>query len=99
MDKVRVTVDADLQDLVPGFLANRERDVQRIDAALAAGDFDAVRLIGHGMKGSGGGYGFDTITDIGARIERAATVRDAMAIRTANSELLVYLQRLEVTYG
>ncbi len=99
MDKLTVTVDADIQDLVPGFLANRHRDMTRIADALAAGDFDAIRLIGHSMKGAGGGYGFDAITDIGARIEQAGIARDATAIESAKKDLASYLQRVEVVYS
>ncbi|MGQ0658052.1 MAG: Hpt domain-containing protein [Chromatiales bacterium] len=92
-------VDRDLEDLVPGFLANRERDVGRIDTALATGDFDTIRMIGHSMKGAGGGYGFDAITDIGARIEQGGVARDLTAVKSANTELASYLQRLEVIYA
>jgi len=99
MDKLTVTVDADIQDLIPGFLANRHRDVTRIADALAAGDFDAIRLIGHSMKGAGGGYGFDAVTEIGARIEQGGIARDATAIESASRDLATFLQRVEVVYS
>jgi hypothetical protein len=35
-------------------------------------DFQAVKTLGHGMKGAGGSYGFPAITDIGAALEDAA---------------------------
>lgn len=95
---VTVVVDRDLEDLVPGFLANRARDVEKITAAALNSDFDAIRLIGHSMKGCGGGYGFGFITDVGARIEQAAVARDAAAVGTANGELKSYLQQIDVIY-
>ncbi len=63
--KVIVEVDADLADLVPNFLANRQKDLQQIAAALERADNDALRIIGHNMKGVGGGYGFSDITEFG----------------------------------
>jgi hypothetical protein len=48
------------------------------------------------MKGSGGGYGFDGITDIGGDIEVAATHSDPIAIRTHVEALALYLARVEV---
>ena len=95
---IQVTVDKDLEDLVPGFLGNRQRDIERVEALLGKGDFDGIRIIGHSMKGSGGGYGFPFITEIGAGLERAAIARDADIIRNAISELRHYLAQVEIVY-
>jgi len=95
---VQVTVDKDLEDLIPGFLANRQRDIEKVEAQLANGDFDGIRIVGHSMKGSGGGYGFPFITEIGARLERAAIARDVDIIRNAISELRHYLAQVEIVY-
>jgi HPt (histidine-containing phosphotransfer) domain-containing protein len=95
---ITVYVDKDLEDLIPGFMANRRRDTERIDAALRDGEFDAIRMLGHSMKGSGGGYGFDAITDIGARIESAALAADAATVAAVNSELRDYLQSVNVEF-
>lgn len=95
---VQVTVDKDLEDLIPGFLANRQRDIEKVEALLANGDLDGIRIIGHSMKGSGGGYGFPFITEIGAGLERAAIARDADIIRNAISELRHYLAQVEIVY-
>ena len=35
-----------------------------------AGDYDAIRIMGHNMKGSGAGYGFDAITKSAHRWSR-----------------------------
>ncbi|HAZ61785.1 MAG TPA: Hpt domain-containing protein [Gammaproteobacteria bacterium] len=95
----RVTIDPDLADLVPGYLGNRRADVDRIGAALAVSDFATVRRLGHSMKGTGGGYGFDEITRLGGGIEDAALVTDADTVRALNSELAHYLAVVEVDYG
>ncbi|MCG3201817.1 MAG: hypothetical protein NFCOHLIN_01687 [Gammaproteobacteria bacterium] len=95
---VQVTVDKDLEDLVPGFVANRQRDIEKVEALLAKGDFDGIRVIGHSMKGSGGGYGFQFITEVGAGLERAANGRNADLIRSALSELREYLAQVEIVY-
>ena len=95
---VQVTVDKDLEDLVPGFLANRERDIEKINSLLAKADFDGIRIVGHSMKGSGGGYGFEFITEIGTGLERAAMTGDSDAIRKAVLELQQYLKQVEIVY-
>ncbi|MCX5825837.1 MAG: hypothetical protein NTY86_20730 [Deltaproteobacteria bacterium] len=65
-------VDPDLADLIPGYLANRKKDIAAIHAALEKKALYTVRMLGHNMKGSGVGYGFETITDIGMMMEKAA---------------------------
>lgn len=94
-EKIIIKVDPDLEDLIPGFLANRSKDVTSIRALLQADDFDAIRILGHSMKGAGGGYGFDRITELGDTIEIAAVAGDAATIAEANDALDDYLSRVE----
>jgi HPt (histidine-containing phosphotransfer) domain-containing protein len=97
-ERITAHVDADLRDLIPGFLANRARDVVNMRAALTAGQLDSIRIAGHSMKGVGGGYGFDGITEIGAAIEKAALAGDLEAVGTAVDRLADYLDRVEVVF-
>ena len=97
-EKIVVYVDEDIEDLVPGFLENRHGDVDAMNCALNDGDYDTVRVLGHSMKGSGGGYGFNGITDIGMSLEEAAKEENAEAIKKWISELTDYLERVEVRY-
>jgi hypothetical protein len=50
------------------------------------------------MKGSGGGYGFDAITELGHDLEAAAKSEHAEEISRLNDALASYLERLEVVY-
>ncbi|MDH4188513.1 MAG: Hpt domain-containing protein [Nitrospira sp.] len=93
-----VHIDQDLEDIVPGFLENRRRDVQTIHSALAQNDLHAIYVIGHRMKGDGGGYGFDRISAIGAAMERAAEKQDCDMIRQQTAELTDFLARVTVVY-
>ena len=97
-EAILVYVDPDLEDLIPGFFQNRQKDVQRLSEALEQGDFEAIRIIGHSMKGAGGGYGFDRVTDLGAIIEEGAKAQDRERIREAVAELADYMSRVEVVY-
>lgn len=93
-ESIIVRVDPDLEDLIPGFLENRRNDVSLILEALDEDDLETVRSLGHGMKGAGGGYGFDAITDMGAVLEKAAQRKDMSAIRECVAELSSYLDRV-----
>ena len=48
------------------------------------------------MKGAGGGYGFDAITDIGAALEEAAKDNHHEKALRGVSDLVAYLDRVEV---
>jgi HPt (histidine-containing phosphotransfer) domain-containing protein len=97
-DKITVRLDPDIQDLIPGFLENRKKDVSAMQAALANGDFGTIMVLGHTMKGDGGGYGFDAISEIGAIIETAAKQQDAKQIQQATQRLADFLARVEVVF-
>ncbi len=97
-EKILVHVDKDLEALIPEFLENRRADVDAIGSAAGAEDYETVRVLGHSMKGSGGGYGFDELTEIGAGLEQAAKAKDGAAIRAGLDKLVDYLARVEVVY-
>jgi hypothetical protein len=82
-------------DRVPAYLQNcRQNGIAMLDA-LDRVDFATVQFLGHQMNGSGGMYGFQAITDIGAAIERAAESVDNNASRKWIGELSIYLDRAE----
>lgn len=97
-DDFTVHIDPDIADLVPGFLENRRRDVTNLRQALAASDFQAVSFIGHTMKGAGAGYGFSTISEIGAILEHGGPAGDAVPLLSAVDRLDCYLDRVNVVY-
>ena len=97
-DAIVVQVDKDLEDLIPEFLDNRRSDVESMRSAVANDDYETVRVLGHSMKGSGGGYGFDDITEIGGALEQAAKRKDNKAIGDELGKLASYLARIEVVY-
>ena len=97
-EKNIVKVDQDLEDLIPGFLKNRFKDIDDIHKALEVRDYEKIRIIGHSMKGAGGGYGFDYVTELGKAIEAAAKENQADSI-TKNVKLLSqYIESVEVVF-
>ncbi|TMB61807.1 MAG: Hpt domain-containing protein [Deltaproteobacteria bacterium] len=96
--RILVRTDAFLKDLVPGFLNNRRKDVLSINDALETGNFEAILILGHKMRGDGAGYGFDAISEIGAALEQAAKEQDSETIRRYAGELSDYVERVEVVY-
>ena len=71
-DTILVPANPKFADLIPVFLQNCRQNVIAMLNALDRGDFETVEILGHGMRGAGGSYGFQAITDIGAALEQAA---------------------------
>ncbi len=97
-EKIIVHIDdEDVLDLAPSYLANRCKELAVLRNAVAKGDFETLRGLGHKMKGSGGGYGFDRITEIGGNLESSAKAQDVPAIERTLADLHDYLNRVEIT--
>jgi HPt (histidine-containing phosphotransfer) domain-containing protein len=95
-DKVEVRPEPELLDLIPIYIGRRNDDVASLQEALDLGDFERVRILGHSMKGSGGGYGFDGITEIGLRLEDAGGASDTDGAIVALDDLRSYLRNVVV---
>jgi len=98
-EKIIVQVDPDLEDLIPGFLENRSLEVEKLRAELDKNDFENIRSIGHSIKGVGGGYGFELMSELGANIETAAKENNTDAIQENINRLDDYLKNIVVEYA
>jgi HPt (histidine-containing phosphotransfer) domain-containing protein len=96
---ITIAVDEEIIDLIPRYLENRQGDVAAIEAALGNADFDTIRRLGHSMKGSGGGYGLNPVTEMGRGLEDAARAEDPAAAREWLEKLQDFLQRVRVVPG
>ena len=93
-----VTVARDLEDLIPVFLSNREKELATLQTAVSESDFAQLRHIGHRMKGVGTSYGFSEVSNLGKTIEDAAKVSDLAIIEATVQTYAAYLSRIEVVY-
>jgi len=98
MAKYRVSIDKDLEDLVPGYIETRRREVPGLFAFHSAGDLESLRKAGHKLAGSGGGYGFDRLSELGRQVETLAGAGDAAGVAARLEELRDYVENLEIVY-
>jgi PAS domain S-box-containing protein len=94
--KILVRADPRIKAVIPDYLDSRRRDVHSILSSLECADYETIRELGHKMSGTGGGYGFTRISEIGAAIERAARGQQTAEIRALAGELAKFLDQLEV---
>ena len=97
-EPIVVTVAKDLEDLVPTFMKNRNKELETLRAALAGGDFQQLRQLGHRMKGVGISYGFDKVSLLGKQIEDGAKAEDRPVLDASIADYADYLARVKIVY-
>jgi signal transduction histidine kinase len=95
-DRIHVSVEDWLKPVVGGYLEKRREDVAKLRDALACGEFSAIRTLGHQMAGTGGGYGFEPVTEIGGALEESALACDAAGVQAGIEKLEHYLGAVRV---
>jgi PAS domain S-box-containing protein len=98
MDTILVRAKPKLADRIPAYLQNCRQNVIAMLDALDRGDFETVTILGHQMRGSGGAYGFQAITDIGAALQQASESADIDASRKWVGDMSSYLDRVETIF-
>ena len=93
-----VRADPYMAQHIPRFLENRRGEIDLMRDAAKTGDLATVASIGHKLKGSGGTYGFDSLTALGARLEHAAIKNDESGLLRIVDELAWYLEHVHVVY-
>lgn len=95
---LNVIVDIDLEDLIPDYLANRGKELEKLIELFDKKDFTQIQAIGHKLRGSAGSYGFSDLSEIGKEFEEKSKVSDSTSIGHALNQYRLYLKRIKVTY-
>ena len=80
-------MDPDIEALIPRFLQDLAKLVASAQEALGVGDMDAIKAIGHKIRGAGGSFGFDRVSELGEILEVRAPAGENEIIRRALDEL------------
>ncbi|MGA2600701.1 MAG: ATP-binding protein [Bryobacteraceae bacterium] len=94
----KIPIEPGMEDVVPGYLDKRRKEIPQYQQALANQDFDTIRMLGHKMKGTGAGYGFEELTSLGGALEQAALRKDIPEIQTKLDEFARYVEAVELEY-
>lgn len=97
-ERVTVSINAGLSELIPAYMERRRNDVADLTAALERGDFPAIETIGHRMRGNGASMGFAKISQVGEALEAGAQKTDRAAIDALRLELLNFLDHVDIIY-
>ena len=95
---IKVEVDSDLEEILPGFLANREKDLVQLKELFEAKDIKGIEKLGHKAAGSCGGYGFDQLGVIAKNLENAAKENDVDQIKKLINEFEEHFTNIEIVF-
>ena len=80
---------AEMQEM---YINHTSKELVSIMEDLETKSFDSLRTFGHNIKGSGGMYGFNEVTEIGAVIEAAAKDEDMALIKSNLKDFDLFLK-------
>lgn len=98
MSKVKIEIDADLQDLVPQFVENRKRDLESLQQLVLKKDIEAIAQLAHKIKGAAAGYGFNELSDLASQLEKAAKNKDETPLESLVQKMKVHFSNIEIQY-
>lgn len=93
-----VIIDADLEEIVPGFLEKRRHEIPLLLESLQNKDFLSLKSMGHKLKGNAGGYGFDELSKLGADLEEAASNEQTLQCKSIIESINNYISNIEVQF-
>ena len=89
------SLNAKIAARIPDYLESCQENVLEIRDALERNDLSLVAYLAHNMRGSGGAFGFQPITDFSGALEEAARRSDGKAAAAAVQDLSDYLDLAE----
>ncbi|NDV28401.1 Hpt domain-containing protein [Desulfovibrio sp. JC010] len=93
-----IQVDEDLEAIMPRYLEIRQKELAELEEAVAAKNFEIIRLLGHRLKGTGSSYGLDELTRLGTLIEDKAVDEDMSEVPEHTAGVRHFLEHLDIEY-
>ena len=91
-------IDADYQDLVPGYIRRRRAELKTIAKKLKENDIAYLKRLSHDWHGTGESYGIPLISEIGEKMTRAVKSGKDGEVMALAEELRTYLDTVDIRY-
>jgi len=79
--------DPDLKDLVAWFVEGLDDQLRAMKQAVDKGRIEEVRRLSHQLKGAGGSYGYNCLTEAAKVLETYAKTEDIEGVKLAMASL------------
>lgn len=87
--------DPDMAELVEMFVDDASSKVDRLNQAIACGDWNQVRVFAHQLKGAAAGYGFSPLSDLARELETSASLGAVAEVADHGRRVIEYLAAIE----
>jgi len=96
--KIKVRINADLQELMPDLFKEINEEIENINSALENDDFGLINRLGHGFKGAAATYGLEDLSKIFLEIENGSKSRNKETIIDNIGRVTDYIANVEIEY-
>jgi len=93
---ITVSVDPEIVDLAERFLKNRRAQAHEWRTAVATGDTQALRRLGHELKGTAGAFGLHSLSSMAVELENAVAKGNLAAAGDALERMIEFLDQVAV---
>jgi len=97
-EPIDIVIPEKIRPLIPKFLERTNASLEQLRAALDSGDVRTLQDIGHRLKGTAGGYGFNHLGELAGKLEEAAKSGDAPSSAKLVAEMGDCLARAKIRY-
>lgn len=91
-------IDSSLEELMDRFFSNSAKDLAKMQGVLEIRDYETLSRLGHTVKGTGYGYGFRGLGEIGGKLEKAAKASDPKSCQRQIDRIKWYLENVRVEF-
>ncbi len=92
-----LAADPDFAELIVLFVEELQEQMCELGSAVESLDHQAIHGLAHAIKGSAGGYGFDSVTDAARDLDELAKVNaEANQVNAAFEQLRGLCNRIQI---
>lgn len=96
--KIKIEVNADLEDIMPIFLERLRQDVLLIEKAIEKQDFLMTAGFAHRLRGNGPSYEIPELGTLGTELEKSAKGNNLAESKSILEKIKTYVERIEIIY-
>ncbi len=93
-----ISIEKDLQPLVPQFMRERKADIVLIEKLWANSDYISLQQMGISLRRKASEFGFDVLVDIANEIEQLSVIKDRLGLKKIVTKYKRVLNLIKIQY-
>lgn len=96
---LEVTVEKELEDIVPIFMENRRKDIAELEELVPQMEIEKIQNIAHKLAGNAGSYGFHELGKLGFALEEACVQGATDKIKAYCEDYKHFINNVTIKYA